>query len=37
MIFTASIPYLFFVILLLRGIFLDGAIEGLTYLFVPKL
>jgi SNF family Na+-dependent transporter len=36
-VFTATIPYLFFIILLIRGLFLDGASEGLYYLFVPKL
>ncbi len=36
-IFTATIPYLLFIVLLIRGIFLDGASEGLYYLFVPKI
>jgi SNF family Na+-dependent transporter len=34
-IFTALSPYFFFIVLAIRGIFLDGAIEGIKYLFVP--
>lgn len=33
--FTALMPYVFFFILAVRGIFLDGAGQGLLYLFVP--
>jgi SNF family Na+-dependent transporter len=35
-IFTAISPYFFFIVLLVRAIFLDGAIEGISYLFEPK-
>ncbi len=31
--FTSLSPYLFLLILLIRGMFLEGANEGLTYLF----
>jgi SNF family Na+-dependent transporter len=34
--FTALSPFAFFIILLIRGLFLDGAFEGLSYLFEPK-
>ena len=33
---TASAPFFLFFILVCRGLFLDGAIEGLAYLFNPK-
>lgn len=33
--FTALMPYFFFVILGVRGLYLEGAMEGLKYLFVP--
>jgi SNF family Na+-dependent transporter len=33
---TASMPYVIFIILILRGLFLEGAFEGLAYLFTPK-
>jgi solute carrier family 6 GABA transporter-like protein 1 len=31
--FTATFPYILFIIMLLRGLFLTGAMEGLSYLF----
>ena len=34
-VFTAMVPYIFFIILGIKGMFLDGAIEGLSYLFIP--
>ena len=34
-IFTASAPFVLFIVLILRGIFLEGAYEGITYLFKP--
>ena len=33
--FTALMPYLFFFIMLIRAMFLEGAGIGLKYLFVP--
>ena len=33
---TASMPYFIFLILVVRGLFLNGAMEGITYLFKPK-
>lgn len=33
---TATAPYVMFIILILRGIFLEGAIEGIVYLFKPN-
>lgn len=33
--FTALMPYFFFLILGVRGLFLDGAMDGLRYLFIP--
>lgn len=33
---TATSPFVFLLILLIRGLFLDGASEGLAYLFEPK-
>ncbi len=32
-VFTSLSPYLFLLILLVRGIFLEGANEGIAYLF----
>lgn len=34
-IFTALMPYIFFFILSIRGMFLSGAWQGLKYLFIP--
>jgi SNF family Na+-dependent transporter len=34
-IFTAISPYFFFIVLAIRALFLDGAIDGLRYLFIP--
>lgn len=36
-IYTASGPYILFAILLVRGLFLEGAMVGLKYLFTPDL
>lgn len=33
---TASAPFVMFFILVLRGLFLDGAWEGIVFLFKPK-
>ena len=33
---TALMPYLFFIILAIRAIPLEGASSGLSYLFTPK-
>jgi SNF family Na+-dependent transporter len=33
---TATSPFVFLLILLIRGLFLEGASEGLAYLFEPK-
>jgi SNF family Na+-dependent transporter len=35
--FTAIAPYFLFIILFLRGIFLDGAGRGIKYLFMPDI
>ncbi len=35
--YTATAPYLLLIILLLRGLFLEGATKGLYYLFVPDI
>jgi SNF family Na+-dependent transporter len=35
-IFTSIAPYILLLILLMRGLFLDGAMKGLYYLFVPE-
>lgn len=32
---TSLLPYALFLILAIRGIFLDGAIDGIKYLLVP--
>ena len=34
--YTALLPYCFFLILGIRALFLDGAVTGLKYLFWPK-
>ena len=34
--FTATFPYVILIALLIRGCMLDGAAEGLYFLFVPK-
>lgn len=34
-VFTASSPYVLLVILLIRGLMLEGASEGIYYLFKP--
>lgn len=36
-IYTAIAPYILLLILLARGIFLDGAFDGLSYLLKPDL
>jgi len=33
--FTATSPYILLLLLLLRGLFLEGAFSGLAYLFYP--
>lgn len=35
LIFTVSAPYLILIVLIVRGIYLPGAFDGLTYLFRP--
>lgn len=32
---TSMMPYLFFIILAIRGMFLDGALEGVKFLLIP--
>lgn len=32
---TALIPYLLFIILAIRGVFLEGAFDGISYLLIP--
>ena len=34
---TALMPYFFFLVLAIRGVFLDGAIDGIVYLLTPNL
>jgi len=34
--FTATFPYVLFIIMFFRGIFFTGAMEGLSYLFDYK-
>ena len=34
--FTATFPYIILIALLIRGCMLDGAADGLYYLFVPQ-
>lgn len=34
-VFTSLTPYLLFIILAIRGIFLEGAMDGLKYLVIP--
>lgn len=34
-VFTSLMPYALFMILAVRGLFLDGAMSGLKYLLVP--
>jgi len=34
--FTATFPYVILLILLVRALFLDGAVEGLKFFFVPR-
>lgn len=36
-IYTATGPYVLLTVLLIRGLFLDGAMDGLYYLFKPNL
>lgn len=33
---TALLPFVFLLLLLVRGLFLDGVSDGLAYLFKPK-
>jgi SNF family Na+-dependent transporter len=35
-VFTALMPYFFFIILFIRALSLEGAFEGVLYLFKPK-
>lgn len=35
MYFTATFPYVVLIILLVKGVTLDGAVRGLEYLFIP--
>ena len=34
-VFTSLTPYVLFLILAIRGLFLDGAMNGLAYLLIP--
>ena len=34
-VYTSSLPFILLIILILRGIFLPGALNGLYYLFKP--
>ncbi|XP_040580671.1 sodium- and chloride-dependent glycine transporter 1 [Lepeophtheirus salmonis] len=34
--FTATFPYLILIALLIRGVLLEGAVDGLKYLFIPR-
>ena len=34
--FTATFPYFILIALLVNGVMLDGAVDGIYYLFVPK-
>lgn len=36
MYFSSVFPYVVLFIFLIRGLMLDGAIEGITYMFYPK-
>ena len=36
-IYTATLPYILLIVLLIRGLFLEGAMKGLYYLFVPDI
>ena len=36
-VYTATSPYIFLFILMLRGLFLEGAFDGIYYLFTPDL
>ena len=36
MYFTATFPYVILIALLIRGCLLDGAVDGLKFLFIPK-
>lgn len=36
MYFSSVFPYVVLFIFLIRGLMLDGAMEGITYMFYPK-
>lgn len=36
MYFSSVFPYVVLFIFLIRGLLLDGAVEGITYMFYPK-
>lgn len=36
MYFSSVFPYVVLFIFLIRGLMLDGALEGVTYMFYPK-
>lgn len=36
MYFSSVFPYVVLFIFLIRGLLLDGAMEGITYMFYPK-